>query len=259
MLVDSHCHLTYPPLADAVDAVIAEAAAAGVGKLLAISVKAEEFPALCALAVAHENVFISAGIHPNERGGAEPDADELAEMARAPKVAAVGETGLDYFRSQGDLDWQRQRFDRHIAAAQAAGKPLVIHTRESMDDTLAVLEAATHGGGLGAGGVMHCFTGDWAQARRALDIGFYLSFSGIVTFKNAAAVQEVARKAPSERILVETDAPFLAPVPHRGKPNRPAWVRHVAARLAELRGADLEQIAEVTTANFHRLFTLAAD
>jgi len=196
-------------------------------------------------------VFASVGLHPNEQGGRDPGVDELVRYAQHPKVIAIGETGLDYFRSEGDLEWQRDRFRRHIAAAKQAGKPLIIHSRDASNDTLRILaeESAAD-----VGGVMHCFTGDWDMAQRAMDLNFHISFSGIVTFKSARELQEVAGKIPEERMLVETDSPYLAPVPHRGKPNHPALVRHVAEYIAELRGETYAQVAEVTTRNFIRLF-----
>jgi TatD DNase family protein len=196
------------------------------------------------------------GVHPNERDGREPTSEELVRLGRDPRVVAVGETGLDYYRSTGDLRWQRERFQRHMEAARELRLPLVIHTRESAADTLAMLE---DGGARDIGGVMHCFTEDWAAASRALDLGFYLSFSGIVTFKSADVLRAVARKAPLERILIETDAPYLAPVPHRGRTNEPALVRHVAQCLAEVRGVALEEIAARTSENFYRLFSAARD
>jgi TatD DNase family protein len=198
-----------------------------------------------------DDVTVSVGVHPNSRDGHEPGVAELLELAAHPKVVAIGETGLDYFRSEGDLDWQRERFRTHIAAARRCGKPLIIHTREAREDTLNIM-AEAHAAE--AGGVMHCFAEDWETARRAMEMGFYISFSGIVTFRNASELQEVARRVPAERMLVETDCPYLAPVPHRGKPNQPAWTRHTAEFIAELRGEPYEAIAEATTANFRTLF-----
>jgi TatD DNase family protein len=211
----------------------------------------ENYPAMLEIAETHAQVMASVGLHPNERDGHEPGIDELVELARHPKVVAIGETGLDYFRSEGDLDWQRDRFRRHIVAAKQSGKPLIIHSRDAREDTLRILEEENAGE---AGGVMHCFTGDWDMAQHAMDLNFYISFSGIVTFKSAHELQEVALKIPAERMLVETDCPYLAPVPHRGKPNQPAFVRHVAEFIAELRGESYEHIAEMTTRNFESLF-----
>ena len=211
----------------------------------------EHMPDVLALAHRYDNVFATVGVHPNEHSGYEPSVDELIAAAQDSKVIGIGETGLDYFRSEGDLEWQRERFRRHIRAAKAVGKPLVVHSRDAQPDTVNILreeEAAA------VGGVMHCFVDDWDTAMRALDLGFYISFSGILTFNNAAQVRDVARRVPSERLLVETDAPYLAPVPHRGKPNEPAYVLYVAARLAELRNVGVDEITAVTTANFFRLF-----
>jgi TatD DNase family protein len=199
-------------------------------------------------------VFASVGVHPNEREGRDPSADELVALAADPKVVAIGETGLDYYRSEGDLEWQRERFRRHIAAAKACGKPLIIHMRDATDDTLRVMRDERAGD---IGGVMHCFSNDWDAARRALDLGFFISFSGIVTFKNALELREVAAKTPSDRLLVETDSPYLAPVPHRGKPNYPGYTRHVAELIAQVRGVPYEEIARASTHNFFGLFATA--
>jgi len=255
-LVDSHCHLDFEALAAQLPAVLQRAADGGVSHMLCVAVNLEDFPRITALAAAHAHVFASVGVHPNATDCMEPDAARLAELAAAPgaKVVAIGETGLDYFRRDDKPAWQRRRFENHIEAAKAAGRPLIIHTRAAAADTMDMLEGL---GARDAGGVMHCFAEDWAVAARALDLGFYISFSGIVTFKNADTVKEVARKAPLERILVETDAPYLAPVPHRGKTNEPAFVRHTAECVAELRGESPQHIAEATTANFFRLFAAA--
>ncbi len=253
-LVDSHCHLNFAPLAEDIDGELAAAREAGVAHLLAIAVDLEHYPEVLALAEGHAEISASVGVHPNSREGEEPDVERLVALGGHPQVVAIGETGLDYFRSEGDLDWQRARFERHIAAARALGKPLVVHTREAAADTLDLLRACEASD---CGGVIHCFTEDWPFARAVLDLGFYVSFSGIVTFKSARQVQDVARKVPADRYLVETDAPYLAPVPHRGKPNRPAWVRHVAEFVAGLRGEPLATVAEQTTANFQRLFGVA--
>ncbi len=254
MLVDSHCHLDMLDLASfggSIDGVLAAAREQDVGQFLCVSINMEDYPAMLKIAEAHEQVLASVGLHPNERGGHDPEVDELVELASHLKVVAIGETGLDYFRSEGDLDWQRERFRRHIAAAKRSGKPLIIHSRDAKEDTLKILdeEHASE-----AGGVMHCFTGDLDMAERAMALNFYISFSGIVTFKSARELQEVALKMPLERMLIETDCPYLAPVPHRGKPNQPAYVRHVAEFIAELRGESYEHIAEATSSNFERLF-----
>jgi len=234
--------------------VLERARANGVGHMLCVSVNLEDYPQVLSLARAHDNVFASVGVHPNEREGREPEADELANLAEDPAVVAIGETGLDYFRSEGAMDWQHERFRNHIQAAKVAGKPLIIHTRDAAADTMKILREES---ARDAGGVMHCFVEDWGIATQALDIGFYISFSGIVTFKNAEDLREVARKVPMDRILVETDSPYLAPVPYRGKPNEPSYVRYVAETVADLRDMDLERFGGDTTDNFFRLFSAA--
>lgn len=251
MLVDSHCHLDFPELAANLPALLANMEAHGVGQALCVGVSLENFPRILALAETHDQLAASVGVHPDHQEGEEPTLERLLTLATHPKVVAIGETGLDYYRLKGDLEWQRERFRTHIRAARQAGKPLIIHTREAAVDTLRVMQEEDAGA---AGGVMHCFTESWGVARDALDLGFYISFSGIVTFKNAVALKEVARQVPLDRLLVETDAPYLAPVPHRGKLNQPAYVRHVAEEIARLRGVDLEAVAAATTANFKRLF-----
>ena len=257
MLVDSHCHLDRLDLSQVdgkLNGLLAAAAEQDVGHFLCVSINLEDYPAMLAIAEQHDRISASVGLHPNEQDGHDPDVDELVEYAKHPKIIAIGETGLDYFRSEGDLDWQRDRFRRHIAAAKQAGKPLIIHSRDAKEDTLKILEEESAGE---AGGVMHCFTGDWDMAQRAMDLNFYISFSGIVTFKSARELQEVATRMPAERYLVETDSPYLAPVPHRGKPNQPAFVRHVAEFIAELRGESYEQVAAATTENFRTLFRVS--
>ncbi len=253
-LVDSHCHLDFEPLGEQLAEVLARARGNGVGHMLCVSVTLEKYPKIQEIASEYSYIFSSVGVHPNEREGRDPDVDELVTLAANPRVVAIGETGLDYFRSQGDMRWQQDRFRRHIRAARQARKPLIIHTRDAAADTLAILreENATQ-----AGGVMHCFTEFWDVAKAAMDLGFYISFSGIVTFANATALREVAAKVPDDRLLIETDAPYLAPVPYRGKTNEPAYVKHVAERLAEVRGATFDHIAEVTTNNFFQLFQSA--
>lgn len=252
MLVDSHCHLDFPELQADLAAVMAAMRASGVTHALTISTTLETFPAVRAVAESQANVWCSAGVHPDERrDGREASLEELTAMAAHPKVVAIGETGLDYFRVEGDTEWQRERFRTHIRAARACAKPLVVHTREAAEDTLRILREE---GAREAGGVMHCFTESWDVARGAMDLGFYISFSGIVTFKNAQALKEVARRVPLDRMLVETDSPYLAPVPHRGKTNQPAYVRHVAEEIARLRAIPLEEVASFTTQNFFRLF-----
>lgn len=257
-IVDSHCHIDFDALAAQLPAVLQRAAAAGVSHMLCVAVNLEDFPRIKALAAAHAHIFASVGVHPNATDCRDPDAAELVALAMEPgaKVIAIGETGLDYFRCEDKPAWQRRRFANHIEAALAAGRPLIIHTRAAAADTMDMLES--HGAGE-AGGVMHCFAEDWATAKRALDLDFYISISGIVTFKNADTVKEVARKTPLERLLVETDAPYLAPTPHRGKTCEPAFVRHTAEHIAELRGDSLESVAAATTDNFFRLFSAAAE
>jgi len=254
LLVDSHCHLNFEPLQQDLDRVLADARSQGVGHMLCVSVNLESFPDVLALAEQHPHIYASVGVHPNEREGREPSTSELVQLAAHPRVVAIGETGLDYYRSDGDLDWQRDRFRNHIRASRQAGKPLIIHSREAPDDTLRIMREEEAGR---AGGVMHCFTESWAVARAALDLGFYISFSGIVTFRSAQALQEVAKRVPEDRLLVETDAPYLAPVPFRGKTNEPAYVSHVASFLADLRKIDREVLVDVTTRNFFRLFNSA--
>lgn len=254
MLVDSHCHLDridLSPYAGDFAALLAATRAAGVGHSLCVSIDLQAYPAMLVLVEPYAEVSVSVGVHPNERDRAQPDADTLVQLARHPKNVAIGETGLDYHHGKGDLEWQRERFRRHVAAARLARKPLIIHSRDARADTLSILREE---GARDVGGVMHCFTEDWDTAAAAMDLGFHISFSGILTFRNADALREVARRVPDDRLLVETDSPYLAPVPHRGKPNEPRHVVHVAALLAQLRGTDVATIAAVTTANFSRLF-----
>jgi TatD DNase family protein len=253
-LTDSHCHINFEPLHQQLPQVLQNARDLGVGYMLCVAVNLEDYPQVRALAHAHDHIYASVGVHPNERDGRDPSAEELIALADDERVVAIGETGLDYYRSQGDMGWQQQRFRRHIAAAKTCGKPLIIHTREAAADTLAIMRDA---GAADIGGVMHCFTESWETARAALDMNFYISFSGIVTFRNAEALREVARRVPADRLLIETDSPYLAPVPHRGQTNEPAYVRHVAEQLAGLRRVSLEQMAEVTTDNFFTLFRAA--
>ncbi len=250
-LVDSHCHLNFDPLNASLPAVLARAQENGVSHMLCVSVTLEKFPEVRALAEQHDNIFASVGVHPNERDIAEPTVEQLQALAEHPRVVAIGETGLDYYRSEGDLTWQQERFRTHIRAARAAKKPLIIHTREAPADTLRIM--AEEGAGE-AGGVMHCFTESWEVARRALDLGFYISFSGIITFRNADALRDVARRVPADRLLVETDCPYLAPVPFRGKTNEPAFVRYVAEQVAVVRETSPDLVAQTTTQNFFSLF-----
>ena len=256
-LVDSHCHLDLlesPGAGEDLEGVMAMARTNGVGYMLCIGVTLERFPHVRAIAERYPNVFATVGVHPNEKTDVEPEPVTLERLARHPRIVAIGETGLDYYRSEGGLDWQRERFRRHIAAAKACELPLVIHSRSAAADTLRILEEE---GAAQVGGVMHCFSEDWATAQAAMGLGFYISLSGIVTFPRAHTLQELARRLPLDRLLVETDAPWLAPVPHRGKPNQPAYVRHVAERVAALRGLPLDEVARATTDNFFRLFSRA--
>ena len=252
MLVDSHCHLDFPELAGRLDQVLAEMAAHGVGHALCVCVALGEFERVLELAMRDDRLSASVGVHPGHRDTVEPDVETLVRLAAHPRVVAIGETGLDYFRTEGDTEWQRERFRVHIRAARVAKKPLIVHTRAASADTIRLMREE---GAEAAGGVMHCFTEDWATARAALDLGFHLSFSGIVTFKNAASLRDVAAKVPDDRLLIETDAPYLAPVPFRGKTNEPAYVRFVAACVAELRQQPVARIAETTTKNYFNLFS----
>jgi TatD DNase family protein len=257
VFVDSHCHLSFPELAGRVDQIRTDMAAARVERALCICTTLEEFPQVQALAVAHDNLWCTVGVHPDSEGVQEPTLDDLLQRAGRARVVAIGETGLDYYRLNGrsvqDMAWQRERFRVHIRAARQTGLPLVVHTRSSSDDTLDVLRQE---GQAAVGGVFHCFTETRDVARAALDLGFLISFSGILTFRNADELREVARMVPLDRCLIETDSPYLAPAPHRGKTNTPAWVPHVATKLAELKGVSLELVAEHTTRNFDRLFPL---
>ncbi|MEN8260356.1 MAG: TatD family hydrolase [Pseudomonadota bacterium] len=258
MLVDSHCHLDRLDLSPYENdfSRFMEEAEAHLEHMLCIAIALEAYPDMRRPVKGYKNVSVTVGVHPNEQGVKEPSVDQLAALAQEPEVLGIGETGLDYFRSEGDLGWQHERFRTHIRAAKRIGKPLVVHTREAKEDTLRILREE---GADAAGGVLHCFTEDWDMALRALDLGFYVSFSGIVTFNNAKSVQEVARKMPADRILIETDSPYLAPVPFRGKPNYPLYVRYVAERIADLRGLGLSKVVDLTTRNFYDLFKGAAN
>jgi TatD DNase family protein len=251
--IDSHCHINFPELAANMSDVLAQMHQNEVVSALCVSVNLADFPQVLALAEQYPHIFASVGVHPDYEGVEEPDVARLVGLAQHPKVIAIGETGLDYFRLKGDLEWQRARFRNHIRAARASSKPLIIHTREAAADTLRIMaeENAAE-----ASGVMHCFTETWEVAEAALAMGFYISFSGIVTFKNAKQLKEVARRVPLERMLIETDAPYLAPVPHRGKLNQPAYVKHVAEEIALLSGIGVDEVGRRTTENFERLFKL---
>jgi len=254
MLIDSHCHLDFPKLADNLDEALDRMRANDVSHALCISVNLEDFPRVLALAETHANLYASVGVHPDYEDLAEPQATQLAALAGHPRVIAIGETGLDYFRLKGDLEWQRERFRQHIRAARQCGKPLVVHTRAAAADTLRIMAEE---GADKVGGVMHCFTESWEVAQQAMEMNFYISFSGIVTFKNATALKDVAQRIKLDRMLVETDSPYLAPVPYRGQINQPAFVRHVAEAIADLRGISLDEVASATTANFFNLFKAA--
>jgi len=253
MFVDSHCHLDFPDLAADLAAVLDAMAHAKVTHALCISVNLPDWPAVHALALRHPHLHATVGVHPDYPDTPEPTQEDLESRAALPKIVAIGETGLDYYRQEGDLEWQRQRFRTHIRAARNARKPLVIHTRAAAEDTLGIMRDE---GADDAGGVMHCFTETAEVARAALDLGFHISFSGIVTFRNAKALKEVARMVPLDRMLIETDAPYLAPVPHRGARNEPAYVPFVAAEIAALRGISVVEVAAATSANFFRLFNI---
>lgn len=255
MLVDSHCHLDFPDLANRLPDVLARMQANNVGCAVCIGVNLEDYPKVLALAEAEERLFATVGVHPEYTDVEEPSEEMLVALARHHKVIAIGETGLDYYWQKDKPEWQRARFRTHIQAAKRVGKPLVIHTRESAADTLRLMQEE---GADEVGGVMHCFTENWEIARQALDLGFYLSFSGIVTFKNASIVKDVAQQCPLDRILVETDSPYLAPAPYRGKPNEPSYVLHVAEEIARLRSLSLEDVSQATTDNFFRLFKQAS-
>jgi TatD DNase family protein len=252
MFVDSHCHLDFPELTRRLPEILGNMAAAGVEHALCISVNLEDWPRVAALAAQYPQLSASVGVHPDYPDVQNPTVGQLVQLSRSDKIVAIGETGLDYFRASGDLSWQRDRFRTHIRAARDCGKPLIIHTRAASEDTLRIMREERAGE---AGGVMHCFTEDWDTAQAALDMGFHISISGIVTFKNAAVVRDVATRVPDDRLLIETDSPYLAPVPNRGKTNEPAWVVHVAATLATLRNVAVGAIAGMTTANYYRLFS----
>ena len=254
MFIDSHCHLDFPDLSSKLDEVLETMRENQVSHALCVSVNLDDFPRVRALAETHPNLYASVGVHPDYENLAEPQAAQLVSLADHPKVIAIGETGLDYFRLKGDLEWQRDRFRQHIRAARQCGKPLIVHTRAAADDTLRIMAEE---GAENAGGVMHCFTESWEVAEQAMEMNFYISFSGIVTFKNAVALKDVAKRIKLEKMLIETDSPYLAPVPHRGKINQPAFVRHVAEEIAALRGISLDEIAAATSDNFFKLFKAA--
>ncbi|RJG10698.1 TatD family hydrolase [Massilia cavernae] len=257
MYIDSHCHINFPELASRMPEILAKMAENRVTHALCVSVDLPDFPQVLALAEQYPHIYASVGVHPDYEDTPEPTVEQLVELADNPKIIAIGETGLDYYRLEGDLEWQRERFRTHIRASRITRKPLIIHTRAASEDTIRIMreEGAGTGDG-GVGGVMHCFTESLEVALAALEMGFYVSFSGIVTFKSAKDLQAVARAVPLERILIETDSPYLAPVPHRGKMNEPGFVCHVAEYLATLKDVPLSQVAEQTTENFFNLFKL---
>lgn len=254
MLVDSHCHIPMIEREGGVDAIIAAAKDQQVEHMLCVSVDLKTYPEIATLAEKYACISASVGVHPNAEVNKEPSCDQLVALADNEDVVAIGETGLDYFRSKGDLSWQHERFRTHIRAALATNKPLIIHCREAKDDVLRILREE---GASKVGGVMHCFVEDWDTAQRALELNFRISFSGIVTFKNAYELKAVARRVPLDALLVETDSPYLAPVPYRGKQNEPAYVRYVAEYLAELRGESLDDLARATRDNYYHLFSSA--
>ena len=267
MYTDSHCHLNFPELMGQLDSIKQAMQAAQVGRALCICTTMEDFDSVHGLAMAHDNMWATVGVHPDNEGVREPTLQDLLEGAARPKVVAIGETGLDYYqmeerkggRTVADMAWQRERFRTHIRAARQTNLPLVIHTRQASDDTIAILKEEGETGGAGcAGGVFHCFTESMQVAKAALDLGFYISLSGILTFKTAADLREVAKFVPDDRLLIETDSPYLAPVPHRGKLNNPSYVPLVAKLLGELRGTTSEAIGALTTRNFLNLFAKTA-
>ncbi|CAB1275917.1 TatD family hydrolase [Candidatus Nitrosacidococcus tergens] len=253
MLVDSHCHINL--IDQPASQTIEEAHQSGVGHMLCVSVDMKSFPEIYKIAQKNEDISISVGIHPNSNEIKESTIDQLIDSGSLPEVVGIGETGLDYFRSEGDLSWQQDRFRAHITAAKICNKPLIIHTRQAKEDTLRILKEE---GAEEVGGVLHCFTEDWDTAKKGMDLGFYISFSGIITFPSARDLQQVATKIPANRLLIETDSPYLAPVPYRGKTNTPAYVQYVAKHIAELRKTSLACIEDITTENFFSLFTYAA-
>lgn len=256
MLVDSHCHLDFPELFDRLDQVIDSMKNARVAAALCIGVSLEGLPRIMGMAETHKNIFATAGVHPEHREGTEPDVETLARLGSHERVLGIGETGLDYYWHKDRPEWQRERFRVHIRAAREIDKPLIIHTREAAEDTLRIMREE---GAQEVGGVMHCFTETLAVAEEALSLGFHISFSGIVTFKNAKQIKEVARAMPIDKILVETDAPYLAPVPYRGKANEPAYVRYVAEEIAAIKEMGIPEIERATSENFCRLFKTRID
>jgi len=259
MFIDSHCHIDFPELSVRMPEILSKMDENKVSHALCVSVDLPDFPRVLALAEQYPHIYASVGVHPDYEDTPEPTVEQLVELARNPKIIAIGETGLDYYRLEGDLEWQRERFRTHIRASRLTRKPLIIHTRSASEDTIRIMReegAAPQDGGVG--GVMHCFTESLEVARAAMELGFYISFSGIVTFKSAKELQAVALEVPMDRMLIETDSPYLAPVPYRGKMNEPGYVSYVAEFIAKLRGIPVEEVAEQTTANFFKLFNVEA-
>ncbi len=257
MFIDSHCHL------DLIDPeqegqnlpdLLECASQNNVDAMLCVSVSLDKFPAMMSLIEPYAQVYASVGVHPVTKCEVEPEIAQLVELANNPKIVAIGETGLDYYHCEGDMEWQHQRFRKHIEASKQTGKPLIIHTRDAKKETIKLMREEN---AQDAGGVMHCFVEDWETASAAMDLGFYISFSGIVTFKNAKDLQEIAKKVPMDKLLIETDSPYLAPVPNRGKTNQPAYVKHVAEYIAQLRGMSTEDVARISSDNFYTLFSTA--
>ena len=252
MYIDSHCHINFPELNQKIDEVVKNMASNKISHALCVSVTLDKINEILGLTRKYSNIYASVGVHPDYEGIQEPDIDTLFKYSKDKKVVAIGETGLDYFRLKGDLSWQRDRFRTHIQAAIKSELPLIIHTRSAQDDTITIMKEE---GASSATGVMHCFTESYEMAKKAIDLGFYISFSGIITFKNAETLRETVKKIPIENILIETDSPYLAPVPNRGKLNEPANVVFVAEKIAELKGVAVEKVAEITTNNFFTLFS----
>lgn len=253
MYIDSHCHLNFPDFANRLPEIYQHMADNQVSHALCISVDLETFPEVLAIAESRDNLYASVGVHPDYEDCTEPSVDELVRLASHPKVIAIGETGMDYYRTPGPLKWQQERFRVHIRAARETNKPLIIHTRSASEDTLRIMAEEKTGE---AGGVMHCFTESLDVAKAAMDMGFYISFSGIVTFKNAKEIKAVAQAVPLDRMLIETDSPYLAPVPYRGKTNEPGFVKHVAEEIARLKEISVEEVGEITSRNFLNLFSI---
>ncbi len=256
MLIDSHCHLDridLKPYENDFNCFMIEAKASQLEHLLCIAIDLESYPAMLEQVFSHPQISVTVGVHPNVKECIDPSIDELVTLGKLNRVIGIGETGLDYFRSNGDLNWQHQRFRNHIRAAKILKKPLIIHTREAKTDTLKILKEE---GAEEVGGVIHCFTEDWEFAQKALDLNFYISFSGIITFNNAETIKDTAKKIPSDKFLIETDSPYLAPTPYRGRPNYPTYVRYVAEKIAELRGISEHKVADMSTKNFYTLFNL---